>query len=141
MKFAVLQDHQRLHASYTTPIRDYFNGYLQTNPLGRHNLQTTPVFEKFYKLPSYKSGNYTNYPRKIKISQTTPAQNSSTIYKLSPHRIQAIPAPNGSTKCKLSPAQNGSTICKLPPHKIQTSLIQNDFQSSTQVCGRVKLDA
>ena len=25
MKFAVLQDHPRLYASYTTPIRDYFN--------------------------------------------------------------------------------------------------------------------
>ena len=36
-KFAVLQDHQRLHASHPTPIRDYFNKLVAV--LRKYNFQ------------------------------------------------------------------------------------------------------
>ena len=74
---------------YKIRRRCFFNYtvILQTTPLGPHNLQTTPVFEKIYKLPPHNNENYAYYPHKIRISQTTPTQNSSTKCKLSPHSI------------------------------------------------------
>ena len=48
-------------------IKPHFFKYtviIQDTPLGPHNLQDTPVFEKLFRIPPKKGENYSNYPRK-----------------------------------------------------------------------------
>ena len=97
-----------LHPSHTF----YSTVILQNTPLGPHNLQTTPFFDIFYKLPPHKNElyklppqieNYTNYPR--------------TKYKLYTHNIQTTTAQNA---CSNSPLRRVPSIVRCKTTQVFT---------------------